>query len=54
VNRASSVLAGLVASYALWAFLDQRPPSPHELAGAGLILLAIAVLSVPPLLERKR
>lgn len=54
VNRASSVLAGVVASYGLALVLDQPLPEPVELAGAGLIILAITVLSVPPLLEKRR
>lgn len=54
VNRASSVLAGLVASYGMVIFLGARTPSPFELAGAGLIIAAILVLSIPPLIERHR
>jgi drug/metabolite transporter (DMT)-like permease len=53
VNRASSILAGIVATSAL-ALLWQRPwPGSSEWVGAALILAAIAVLSVPPLLSRQ-
>jgi drug/metabolite transporter (DMT)-like permease len=54
VNRASSILAGVVASFSLAAILDTRTPSSMELLGAGLIVMAIVVLSVPPLLEKRR
>lgn len=54
VNRASSVLAGLVASFSMVLLLGSRPPSPFELAGAGLIIAAILVLSIPPLVEKRR
>ncbi len=54
VNRASSILAGLVASVGLYLFLKQPPPSKGELAGAALIVAAISMLSVPPLLEKRR
>jgi len=54
VNRASSILAGVVASLLLWLFVDYRFPRANELIGAGLIISAIAVLSIPPLLERRR
>jgi drug/metabolite transporter (DMT)-like permease len=54
VNRASSILAGVVASFSLAAILDTRTPSVMELFGAGLIVMAIVVLSVPPLVEKQR
>lgn len=54
VNRASSVLAGVVAASALTLFLGQRFPPTSELVGAGLVIAAIVVLSVPPLLEARR
>jgi drug/metabolite transporter (DMT)-like permease len=53
VNRSASILAGVIASYALAAFLDGKPPSGHELAGAALVIAAIVFLSVPPSLERR-
>ena len=54
VNRSSSILAGVVASFALALLLGLRAPSGFELAGAGLIVLAIVMLTVPPLLEKRR
>ena len=48
VNRCSSILAGLCASYALYAVFDQQAPSLYKLAGAGCILLAILSLTVLP------
>jgi hypothetical protein len=53
VNRCSSVLAGVLASYGLTLFLNQPPPSGHELAGAGLIIAAIVFLTVPALARRR-
>lgn len=45
LNRGSSLLAGVVASYILAIFLGQRSPSAAQLAGASLIVLALLVLS---------
>jgi hypothetical protein len=54
VNRASSVLAGVLATTALALFAGRPWPAVSEWVGAGFILLAIAALSVPPLLQRRR
>lgn len=54
VNRASSVLAGVLASVALTLLLGQRAPGGPELAGAGLIMVAIVVLSFGPMIDRRR
>lgn len=54
VNRASSILAGLVASFALYVGLGRAPPSTGQLIGAGLIIAAILSLSLPPLLAKAR
>src|SRR5207253_118026 len=54
VNRASSILAGVVAAFALWATLDQKPPPASELLGAGLIITAILFLTLPMLFEKRR
>jgi drug/metabolite transporter (DMT)-like permease len=52
VNRASSILAGLVASFgSAWLF-GAALPSPFELVGAGLVVAAIAVLSAPGVLAK--
>lgn len=54
VNRSSSILAGVVAAGLLTLTLGHPAPSAHQLAGAGLILVAIAFLSLPPLLAGRR
>jgi len=54
VNRSSSILAGVLASYALTWSLGAAPPSTHQLGGAGLIVVAILFLSLPPALEKRR
>jgi len=53
VNRSSSVLAGVLASYSLMVFPAQRAPSSFELLGAGLIIGAILFLSIPPMLAKR-
>jgi hypothetical protein len=52
VNRASSVLAGVVATLALAAWLGANAPSGSELVGAGLVVGAIAVLWLGPRVGR--
>jgi drug/metabolite transporter (DMT)-like permease len=47
VNRASSVLAGILASLALGAFFGAPPVPAREFAGAGLVIAAIVVLAWP-------
>lgn len=54
VNRSSSILAGVVASFTLAAVFDVSVPSNHQLFGAGLIITAILFLSIPPALEKRR
>lgn len=54
VNRASSVLAGVVGSYGLVLIFDARPPSDRELLGALLIIAAIVALTVPPAIQKRR
>jgi protein-tyrosine-phosphatase len=46
LNRCSSMLSGLVASYGLMFLLGLQPPSRYQLAGAGIILVALAILLV--------
>ncbi len=53
VNRASSLLAGVVATLTLWAVGFGKPLDWREAIGAGLVVSAIAVLSVPGLLKKK-
>lgn len=45
VNRASSILAGLVATVALWLLALGGPPSQPEMIGAALVTAAIVVLA---------
>lgn len=47
VNRASSVLAGLVASYLLGYLVGLPLPRGFELAGAALVVLAVVALGWP-------
>jgi drug/metabolite transporter (DMT)-like permease len=54
VNRASSVLAGVLASWGLAHWLGMRGAGPRELVGAMLVMAAIAVLSVPSVLKAHR
>jgi hypothetical protein len=55
VNRSSSVLAGVVASFLLVALFDHvRPPPANELFGAGMLIVGILVLSLAPLAEKRR
>lgn len=54
VNRASSVLAGVLATLSLAVLWGQRFPATSEWIGAVLILAAILALSIPPLLEKSR
>ncbi|MFO0756541.1 MAG: hypothetical protein U0359_08630 [Byssovorax sp.] len=54
VNRASSVLAGIVATLAMTALLGAPAMPRAELAGAVLILTAIAVLAIAPAMEGRR
>lgn len=54
VNRSSSILAGLVATFCLWAILDEPFPPATEFVGAALVIAAILFLSLPPLMEKRR
>lgn len=45
LNRCSSLLSGVAASYVLTVVLSQTPPSSSQLIGAGLIITAILLLS---------
>lgn len=54
VNRSSSILAGVAASYALALSFGGELPSVHELVGAALVIAAIFFLTLPPTLEKKR
>lgn len=54
VNRCSSVLAGVVASFGLALVLDADYPSAGELGGAGLVVVAILFLTLGPAYEKRR
>jgi len=54
VNRASSVLAGVVASISLWVLLDAKAPRGVDLVGATIMISAILVLSVGAAYDRGR
>jgi len=45
LNRCSSLLSGVVASYALTWLLGQKPPGGAQLTGAALIVTAMILLS---------
>lgn len=53
VNRAASLLAGVVASYALTRLAGQAPVGGAQLAGAGIIVCAIALLAVHTVQSRR-
>jgi hypothetical protein len=53
VNRCSSILAGVVASYAVMIWMGGRGPSTHELVGAVLIVQAILFLTLPIMFAKK-
>lgn len=53
VNRASSVLAGLLASLLLSVLLGLKMPGAAELVGAALVVGAIVALSLPTLLPKR-
>jgi drug/metabolite transporter (DMT)-like permease len=54
VNRASSILAGLVGSIGLAVLVGAAMPAWPEQAGAALMIGAIVALTVPPALARAR
>lgn len=45
LNRGSSLLAGVVATYALALFFGQKPPSGAQLGSAALLVVALLLLS---------
>lgn len=45
LNRGSSLLSGIVATYALALFFGQKPPSGAQLGSAGMIVVALLFLS---------
>jgi protein-tyrosine-phosphatase len=53
LNRCSSLLSGLFASFGLTWLLGWRPPSGYHLAGAGVILAALAILMASTLRDSR-
>ena len=54
VNRASSILAGVLATAVLSVWMGQRGVGTREVIGAVLVMGAMIVLSVPTLLKARR
>ncbi len=54
LNRCSSLLSGVVASFVLALLVNQPLPSWYQFVGTGIIVLALLVLSVPALPSRAR
>jgi hypothetical protein len=54
LNRAMSILGGVVAATALALWFGIRPPSLGELVGAGLLVAAIGVLWIGPRMSHAR
>lgn len=52
-NRVSSIIAGVIATYALAIFYGQRYPSIYQLIGVTLVLAAIAFLSYRSIIEKR-
>ena len=54
VNRSSSILAGVIASFLLALFPNQHLPRTSQLIGAGIIIVSILFLTIPPAIQKKR
>lgn len=54
VNRACSILSGVVASFTLMLLFNRPAPRPGELVGAGLLLAALALLAVVAAVRERR
>jgi hypothetical protein len=54
VNRASSILAGLLATAVLSVWMGQRGVNTREMIGAVLVMGAMIVLSAPTLMKARR
>ena len=53
-NRSSSIIAGVIATYALSFFYGQRMPSTYQLIGVALILAAIVFLAYRAMIEKRQ
>jgi len=54
VNRSSSVLAGVIASLWVASYPGQSMPSWTQFVSAGIVIVAILFLTIPPMMERQR
>ena len=54
VNRSSSILAGVAASYLLLVFPGQAPPPPSQLLAVFFILIGILFLTIPSRSTRRK
>lgn len=54
VNRSSSIIAGVLASFLLTWLFGVNPPAASRLLGAGLIVFAILFLTIPPALAKRK
>jgi hypothetical protein len=54
VNRSSSILAGVIASFLLALFPNQGIPKGSQLIGAAIIIVSILFLTIPPALAKKK
>jgi len=54
INRASSILAGVIATYLLTMYPNQHAPYTSQLIGAGFIVISILFMSIPPMLDNQK
>ena len=54
VNRSSSIMAGVCASFALFLLADAPAPRVSQLISAGIIVAAVGFLTLPVFLEKRR
>jgi drug/metabolite transporter (DMT)-like permease len=52
-NRSASIIAGVIATYLLSIFFGQRYPGTNEIAGAAIIIAAIAFLAYRQVVEKR-
>lgn len=52
-NRSASIIAGVIATYLLAMFFGQRYPGANEIAGAAIIIAAIAFLAYRQVVEKR-
>jgi hypothetical protein len=54
VNRASSIISGVVAGFALYLLGRGRWPDTQEMIGAAMVTCAILALAIPPMVAARR